>query len=162
MSLQISDFCYVYPNKIKNRFDLMKFNSMGWGALVSVLTLGVCGQSLATELFLSDIKMPPETENVYVHKLAEDESASDFVVFVKKRVPPHKHMTHTETVYVLEGTGIFEMGGKKIKIAPGHYVKIPKGVVHSVTVTSKIPLKALSIQAPQFFGKDRVWVKGDS
>lgn len=110
-------------------------------------------------MFLSEVKMPEDTENIYVHKLAEDEHASDFVVFIKKRVPPHKHLTHTETVYVIEGKGVFQMDGQKINIAPGHYVKIPQGVVHSVEVTSKQPLKVLSIQAPQFFGKDRIWVE---
>ncbi|NQZ08219.1 MAG: cupin domain-containing protein [Algicola sp.] len=116
-------------------------------------------QGKSKQLFLSEVKMPVDKDNIHVVKLGSDQHSSDFLVFVRKNVPPHKHVTHSESVYVIEGTGIFELNGKKINIGPGHYVKIPQGVVHSVTVTSDIPLKALSVQAPEFFGKDRVPVK---
>lgn len=137
----------------------MNFKPSAWCVLLAVLAFFPSFTTQATQLFLSEIKMPPETENIHVHKLGETEHASDFVVFIKNKVPAHKHLTHTETVYVLEGTGVFIMNDEKVKIGPGHYVKIPPGAVHSVEVTSKIPLKVLSVQAPQFFGKDRVWVK---
>ena len=128
-----------------------------------VMLLGFNGMALAEQqadkskqLFLSEVKMPVDKDNIHVMKLGSDQHSSDFVVFVRKNVPPHKHVTHSESVYVIEGTGIFELNGEKINIGPGHYVKIPQGVVHSVTVTSEIPMKVLSVQAPEFFGKDRV------
>ncbi|MFT5164663.1 MAG: quercetin dioxygenase-like cupin family protein, partial [Alteromonadaceae bacterium] len=68
--------------------------------------------------YLSDVKSKADLENIQVVKLASDEYASDFVVFIKKNVPLHKHLTHTETVYVLEGTGIFQYGDEKITIGP--------------------------------------------
>jgi mannose-6-phosphate isomerase-like protein (cupin superfamily) len=109
--------------------------------------------------FIQQIKCPDEVENIHVVKLSSDKNATDLVVFVKKHVPAHLHVNHSETVYVIEGTGVFTMGSEKINIGPGHYVKIPQGVVHSVVTTSKIPLKVLSVQAPEFFGKDRVMVQ---
>jgi mannose-6-phosphate isomerase-like protein (cupin superfamily) len=112
----------------------------------------------ATQLYLSEVKMPPQSRNIHVHKLFSDANASNFIVFIRTNVPPHKHLTHTETVYVLEGTAVLMMDGEKIEIGPGHYSSIPQGTVHSVTVTSDTPLKVLSIQAPQFLGKDRVKV----
>lgn len=123
---------------------------------LSSSTLLAAGHGQAKQLYLSDVTAPKDFENIHVQKLASDENASDFVVFIKKNVPLHKHVTHSETVYVLEGTGIFQFGDKKINIGPGHYVKIPKGTAHGVTVTSAMPLKVISIQAPEFFGKDRV------
>lgn len=108
------------------------------------------------QMFLPQIKMPDPNKNIDVVKLASSPDSSDFLVFVKDQVPAHKHVTHTESVYVLEGTGILTIDGKAFDIGPGHYVKIPPGAVHGVKVTSKTPIKVLSIQAPEFFGKDRV------
>jgi mannose-6-phosphate isomerase-like protein (cupin superfamily) len=134
--------------------------------VMAVMLLGLNGAAVAEQqadkskqLFLSEVKMPVDKDNIHVVKLGSSQHSSDFVVFVRKNVPPHKHVTHSESVYVIEGTGIFELNGNKINIGPGHYVKIPQGAVHSVTVTSDIPMKVLSIQAPEFFGKDRVPVR---
>ncbi len=132
---------------------------MNYNRIIAVTLFCFATHTAADGVFLQDVEMPPETDNVYVHKLGDSKQASDFIVFIKKGVPPHKHLKHTETVYVLEGEGVFTLEGVTTKIAPGHYVKIPQGAVHSVEVTSSNPLKVLSIQAPQFFGKDRVWVK---
>lgn len=112
-----------------------------------------------TQQYLSQITSPAGLENIHVHKLASDKNSTDFVIFIKREVPLHRHLTHSETIYVLEGTGIFQYGDNKITIGPGHYVKVPQGVPHAVTVTSDIALKVLSVQAPEFFGKDRVKVK---
>lgn len=105
---------------------------------------------------LQAISPPESLENIFVQKLATTPHASDFLVFVKHHVPLHKHVHHTETVYVLEGTGEMQLGDKTLAIKPGDFIKIPQGTVHGVTTTSTIPLKVLSVQAPEFFGKDRV------
>ena len=122
--------------------------------------LGIIGASSvnAERLSLAEIKAPDGLENIHVVKIASDKNASDFVVFVKQQVPLHKHVSHSESLFVLEGTGTFRLGDKTLTIGAGDYVKIPEGTPHSLTVTSAIPLKALSIQAPEFFGKDRVSV----
>ncbi len=109
--------------------------------------------------YLNEIVSPKDLKNIHVQKLASDKNSSDFVVFIRHNVPLHQHLTHSETVYVLEGTGVFQYGDEKVIIGPGHYIKIPQGTPHGVTVTSAIPLKVLSIQAPEFFGKDRIAVK---
>jgi len=125
-----------------------------------VLLVGVIGASVASaeKLSLAEITAPDDLENIHVVKVASDKNASDFVVFVKQQVPLHKHVSHSESIFVLEGTGVFQLGEKRLTIGPGDYVKIPEGTAHSLKVTSAMPLKALSIQAPEFFGKDRVSV----
>ncbi|OUR86963.1 hypothetical protein A9Q81_27270 [Gammaproteobacteria bacterium 42_54_T18] len=125
-----------------------------------VLLVGIIGAGAvhADKLSLTEIVAPADLENIHVVKVASDKNASDFVVFVKQQVPLHKHVSHSESIYVLEGTGTFRLGDKTLSIGPGDYVKVPEGTPHSLTVTSTIPLKALSIQAPEFFGKDRVSV----
>lgn len=113
----------------------------------------------AEHLNLSTVVMPDNTENIYVEKIASDANSTDFVIFIKKQVPLHKHLTHTETIYVLAGKGLFQQGDTKHEIGPGDYLRIPKNTPHAVTVISDEPLKVLSVQAPEFYGKDRVFIK---
>lgn len=113
----------------------------------------------AERLALSEITMPTDTGNVYVHKIASDAHSSDFVIFIKNQVPLHKHLKHTETVYILEGRGMFQQGDTKMEVGPGDYLRIPENTPHAVTVLSEEPMKVLSVQAPEFLGEDRVFIK---
>lgn len=107
---------------------------------------------------VAKIKAPADLENIHVQKLSTDQHSTDFIIFVKKSVPLHKHEYHTETLYILEGQGDFTMGNDTMVISAGDYIRIPEGVPHAVTVTSDVPLKVLSVQAPEFLGKDRVFL----
>jgi len=93
-----------------------------------------------------------------VKQLSTDKHTSNFVIFVKQGVKAHVHKTHSETVYVLEGEGEMRLGDKQIKVKPGDFIFIPENTVHSVKVISKTPMKVLSNQAPEFLGKDRVFI----
>lgn len=91
--------------------------------------------------------------------LAGDENCSSFFICIPEKVKKHKHVHHTEHVYILEGEAEMILGEKKIKIKKGDFFLIPKGTPHAVTVTSSLPLKIISIQSPAFDGTDRVWVE---
>lgn len=108
---------------------------------------------------LDTIKAPASYENIYSRPIGSDSLASSFVIFIKKEVKAHKHVTHTEHVYILEGEGEMILGDKKIKVKKGDIVFIPKGTVHSLKVTSSKPCKVLSVQSPMFDGKDRVFIE---
>lgn len=116
-------------------------------------TLGQSSQSLA--------KMQPagDYENIHNQPLYADSLASSFLIWVKKEVKAHKHLFHSEHVYVLEGEGEMRVGNETIQIKPGDIIFIPKNTVHSLKVTSGKAIKALSIQAPRFDGTDRVMVQ---
>ncbi len=107
---------------------------------------------------LDTIKPPASYENIYSRPIGSDSLASSFVIFVKKEVKVHKHVTHTEHVYILEGEGEMMLNYKKLKVKKGDIVFIPKNTVHSLKVTSSKPCKVLSVQSPMFDGKDRVFV----
>jgi mannose-6-phosphate isomerase-like protein (cupin superfamily) len=110
------------------------------------------GQSLDT------IKPPAAYENSYVRSLYTDSATvSGFVIFIKKEVKLHKHVEHTEQVLILDGEAIMNLGEREFKVKKGDMILIPKNTFHSVKTTSKKPLKVLSIQAPYFDGKDRVY-----
>jgi mannose-6-phosphate isomerase-like protein (cupin superfamily) len=102
------------------------------------------------------IKAPAAYDNIYNRALYNDTLASSFVIFVKKEVKEHKHEKHAEHVVVLEGEAIMKVDGKSFGIKKGDIIFIPKNTWHYVKVTSKVPLKVLSLQAPNFDGKDRV------
>lgn len=127
--------------------------------LILTATLAFIATAHAERLALSDITMPTDTDNVYVHKIASDVHSSDFVIFIKNQVPLHKHLEHTETVYILEGRGMFQQDDTKMEVGPGDYLRIPENTPHAVTVLSEEPMKVLSIQAPEFLGEDRVFIK---
>jgi len=104
------------------------------------------------------IKAPAIYENIYSRALYTDtNNVSSFVIFIKKEVKAHKHITHAEHVIVLEGKAEMSLNDKTFSIKKGDVIFIPKNSFHSVKTTSKVPLKVISIQAPFFDGKDRVF-----
>lgn len=108
---------------------------------------------------LDTIKAPAVYDNIYSTKISSDSLSSGFVIFIKKEVKKHKHIEHTEHVYVLEGEGEMILGDKTIQVKKGDIIFIPKNTVHSLKVNSKSPMKVLSIQSPFFDGKDRIFVE---
>ncbi len=97
----------------------------------------------------------PEDKNILVQKLYSDSLSSSFLIIVKEEVKLHKHAFHTEQVYVLEGKGKMTVGKKQYQIYPGSLIFIPMGTPHSLEVTES-PVKVISVQSPEFLGKDRI------
>jgi len=121
--------------------------------LTSLLCKAQTNQSIDT------VKAYGDYENIYLRKLNSDSLVSSFVIFIKKEVKAHKHVTHSEHVYVLEGEGEMRVAEKKFPVKKGALIFIPKGTAHSLKVISVSPMKVLSVQAPMFDGKDRVMVE---
>lgn len=96
--------------------------------------------------------------NIYIKKIDSDSLVSNFIIWIKEEVKAHKHLTHCETIIVLEGKAMMSLGDKTIQIKKGDYIFIPKNTIHSVKVKSRKPLKVISIQAPEFKGDDRVFI----
>lgn len=99
-----------------------------------------------------------EYENIHVHKLTSVPQATSFVIWVKKEVKPHKHLKHTEHVYILEGSGTLKLGKEQKEIKAGDFILIPPNTVHSVKIRSEKPMKVISVQTPEFKGEDRIFV----
>ena len=112
---------------------------------------------------LDTIKAPKNLENTSTIPLFHDTiNVSSFLIFIKKEVKLHKHITHDEQVYVIEGEGQMQLGEKIKEIKKGDFIFIPKNTFHSVKTTSNNELKVISIQAPYFDGKDRFFKKSDN
>lgn len=127
--------------------------------------LTVCFSLLTVSLF-SQVSLSTDTigtnsqQAIYSRALFGDSLSSSFCIVIKKEVKPHKHVYHSEQVVVLEGEGLMKLGVLQFVVRKGDVLFIPKGTVHSVVNRLSTPLKVLSIQAPWFDGKDRVFVEG--
>jgi mannose-6-phosphate isomerase-like protein (cupin superfamily) len=106
---------------------------------------------------LDTIKAPGVYENLYNRALFSDSLSSSFAIFIKHEVKEHKHEKHSENIVVLDGEAVMKMDGKSFKIKKGDLIFVPKNTWHYVKVTSKTPLKVVSIQSPNFDGKDRIF-----
>jgi quercetin dioxygenase-like cupin family protein len=105
---------------------------------------------------LKDIQTEETYDNIFVMKLNSDSLQSSFIIWIKREVKLHKHEWHSENVIIIEGKGELKIGDTTYTVSAGDYVNIPAGTPHSVKVTSKRPMKVLSVQSPQFLGDDRV------
>lgn len=110
-------------------------------------------------LQLAKLKPSGAYDNVKVQKIYSNKHTSSFVIWIKKGVKAHKHLKHTEQVYILAGKARMRLNDKTFEVKKGDWVAIPEGSIHAVTVTSRRPLQVFSVQSPEFLGKDRVFVK---
>lgn len=98
---------------------------------------------------------------IIVEKLYSDTNSSTFHITIKDSVSLHYHATHTENIFVLEGTASMQLGNKIRVLQKGDYLTIPPNIAHAVWVTSNIPLRVISIQSPEFKGEDRYYINNE-
>ena len=96
-------------------------------------------------------------DNIHVQKIDSDSLSTIFAIWVKLKVKMHKHVNHIENVYIIEGNGEFTVSDSTYKVKKGDLIVIPKDTWHGVNVSSKKPMKVISIQSPEFKGLDRVF-----
>ncbi len=83
-----------------------------------------------------------------VQVLQVDENCSMGVLILREGavVPRHNHPESTESLFVVEGTGLMIVGEQEYSIAPGDAISIPPGEFHSFTATSDG--KVVQVYAP--------------
>jgi len=104
-----------------------------------------------------DLEPKEAYDNIYVQNIDTDSLSTTFAIWVKLKVKMHKHVNHVENVYIIEGNGEFTVSDSTYKVKKGDLIVIPKDTWHSVNVSSKNPMKVISIQSPEFKGLDRVF-----
>lgn len=126
--------------------------------LLTYIAISYVGHSQSIQT-IDSIRPKVEFDNICVHKIDGDELTTQFVIWVKDTVAAHKHEKHSETVYIIEGEGIFYFDDSVSLVKEGDFIFIPKNTWHSVKVTSKVPMKVISNQSPAFYGEDRIMKK---
>ena len=127
--------------------------------IIVLCAFGAIGTQAQDVKALKNIEPDKDFDNILVKKVYSDQYTSTFVIWVKKEVKAHRHLKHTEQVGVLEGKAEMTIGAKTIIVKKGDWITIPEGTVHAVKVLSKKPVKVISIQTPEFKGKDRVFIE---
>ena len=129
--------------------------------ILFILFLTMFTKTVFTQEFVSSIQHinPDDVEfdNISVKKLSTNHKATTFAIWIKKRVKLHKHLYHTENVIIEEGRGKFQLGDSVYQVKKGDVIVIPQDTWHGVIVNSKETMKVISIQSPQFLGKDRIF-----
>jgi mannose-6-phosphate isomerase-like protein (cupin superfamily) len=120
--------------------------------------LGLSASHAQQHLSLSSLSNT-EDQNIRVQALGSTAHSSSFVIWVRDSVKAHYHEAHTETLLVLEGEASMLLGDSILSIKPNDFIEIPPKTVHAVWVKGKKELKVLSVQAPEFKGKDRLFVE---
>lgn len=124
--------------------------------LFLVISMIVFGNIQAQGVFRTDTIQITNSLKTFNTGIYSDSLSSSFYIVVPAEVKLHKHEHHTEQVVILSGEAEMNLEGKVYFIKAGDVIFIPSNTPHSVKVTSKEPLKLISIQAPYFDGKDRV------
>ena len=106
---------------------------------------------------INQILPDKEFENIHVKKISSDSSSSTFAIWIKQKVKLHKHVYHTENVLINKGFGEFQINDSIYQVATGDWIVIPKNTWHGVIVNSKSTMKVISVQSPEYFGKDRIF-----
>jgi mannose-6-phosphate isomerase-like protein (cupin superfamily) len=70
----------------------------------------------------------------------------------------HYHRYHDEITYCIEGQAAMNVSGKELMIKVGDLMYIPALTLHGSEVTGNETLQLISIFAPPFDGKDRIYV----
>ena len=125
-----------------------------------ILLMFLINHSNAQEFVSSTDRIEPANEdydNISITKLSTNSDATTFAIWIKKKVKIHKHINHTEHVYIKQGKGKFQLADSLYNVKTGDLIIIPKNTWHGVIVESRNPMKVISIQSPEFFGKDRVF-----
>ena len=74
---------------------------------------------------------------------------------------PHSHDGFEETIYGLEGTSTWTIGGETVKIGPGDSVCVARGTIHGFTNLGADDVKFLAIASPGVFGSSYFREVGD-
>jgi quercetin dioxygenase-like cupin family protein len=67
---------------------------------------------------------------------------------------PHRHDGYDETIYGLEGTMTWTVGGATAKVRPGDALFIPRGTPHHYLNTTEETVRELAVVTPGVLGSD--------
>lgn len=81
--------------------------------------------------------------NLFTHVLRQDESVTQFLVWIRREIRPEDHHDEHESFLILEGTCTCSIGGEQVDLGPGDYLAVPLDLEHTVRVTSDIPVKTI-------------------
>jgi mannose-6-phosphate isomerase-like protein (cupin superfamily) len=118
--------------------------------VASVGAADQAGQVIANYADILKANPMPAGAKAQAIKVADDDTATLSIVRFAPGVDvaAHFHKTHTETLYIIEGSGQMTVEGKTVEIKPGTVIHVPVGKVHAAKNTGSVDLVAFQIFAP--------------
>ena len=94
-------------------------------------------------------------------KIVEDDSISLYLIRMLEgdELGPHYHKTHTETEYIIRGTGLLLINDKWVEMKAGDVHYNPTGKIHGSKNIGNEPLVVLIMFTPAMKETDRHFVK---
>jgi len=94
---------------------------------------------------------------VRTDEISHDSLSSVHLTQIRGAIESHRHLNHDENVWVIRGAGRLVVDGVKHKVAAGQVIHIPRGISHSFHNMGAKPAVVISVFAPGFDGKDRIY-----
>jgi mannose-6-phosphate isomerase-like protein (cupin superfamily) len=105
---------------------------------------------------LMDHSLAPD-QPMRTDQISHDSLSSVHLTQIRGVVESHRHLGHDENIWVIRGAGRLVVDGVKYKVAAGQVIHIPKGISHSFHNMGSKPAVVISVFAPGFDGKDRIY-----
>jgi mannose-6-phosphate isomerase-like protein (cupin superfamily) len=96
------------------------------------------------------------TEELRITPLIEDQDSSALLVQVRTALPPHFHRHTRETLYLLQGEGIFRLESERIPVRTGSVVRVRPGQVHTFAPVGQTPAVFFVVTMPRWDEADRI------
>ena len=103
---------------------------------------------------LSKVKIMNNAHGVDARNLYNTEEAMITVITLEPGQSLKRHITPVDVAfYVLEGTGMVEIGDEKMEVTKDTLIESPKDIVHCWYNESSNPLKFMIVKAPKSIKK---------
>jgi mannose-6-phosphate isomerase-like protein (cupin superfamily) len=99
---------------------------------------------------VEDVEEAPNPHNVSARKMHASEHAVIMHLALQPGEALHPHITPVDVVfYVLEGTGLVEIGDEQLEAGPDTLVESPKDIPHRLVNESDSVFRVLVIKTPR-------------
>ncbi len=106
---------------------------------------------------MKDVEPGQNVHGVETRKFHDDEHAQAVHITLKPGEKLKRHITPVDVFfYVLEGTGIAEIGQEKQKVGKDTYIYSPAGILHCWYNESSEMLRVLVVKTPKPVGKAKI------
>lgn len=124
--------------------------------------LGIGGHRRVIVRYEEQPVLPASPDREFRYLVNQDAGCLDVTQFVgvipPGRAPEHSH-TYDEVVCILEGTGVYHVGGDDVPLEPGTCLHLPPYVLHCLENTGTADMKVLGVFHPSGDPASRAYVE---
>ncbi len=103
---------------------------------------------------VEDKRKPMAVKPIY-----KSDSTSAAIIRISENEKPHYHDRHDLRATIVRGRMAINFENRRVELAPGDTIFIPKGAYHWVELIGEEAVEAFAVFSPAFDGKDRRFVE---